>query len=227
MAKPDLSNGIWASTGAVTDPGAAKTIIGWIAEIPPHQYQNWWQERADEFIFHVNEEGIAEWDAATDYPVDGWAKGSDGNVYVSLQTPNVNQDPISEPTYWELLADNLGSGGAGTWSSVVEIEDGDLTSDQYTFSTSEIEDEALYVFTGTNTSVEFILPAIAAAQNLKSIWLKNDSTDDTVVLTVTPNAADKIDRKDDMFIAVKEGAVKITEMDDTGFTNVTKQWVSS
>tara|TARA_R100000655_G_scaffold15789_3_gene34796 strand:+ start:1971 stop:2630 length:660 start_codon:yes stop_codon:yes gene_type:complete len=102
QAKPDLTNGIWGSNGSTTDPGAAKTIIGWINENPPAEVQNWWQNRADEFITHVNQEGIAVWDAATDYPVDGLAKGSDGTVYKSLQTPNVNQDPISVPTYWEL-----------------------------------------------------------------------------------------------------------------------------
>ena len=102
QAKPDLTNGIWGSNGSTTDPGAAKTGTGWLNEIPPSGVQNWWQNRSDEFITHVNQEGIAVWDADTDYPVDGLAKGSDGEVYKSLQTPNVNQNPTSVPAYWEL-----------------------------------------------------------------------------------------------------------------------------
>ena len=149
MSKPDLTNGIWASTGASIDPGGAKTIIGWIAEIPPHQTQNWWQERSDEFIFHVNEEGLPEWDVATDYPVDAWQKGSDGNVYVSLQTPNINQDPISEPTFWELLSVNLGIGaGGGGFGSNDNLQSGDYAitaaNDQY-----GSDNDITVVYTGT------------------------------------------------------------------------------
>jgi len=102
MPKPDLSNGIWGSSGASIDPGGAKTLLGWIAEIPPHETQNWWQERADEMLFHINGEGIPEWDANTDYPLDGWAKGSDGEVYVSNTTPNQGNDPTAEPE-WDSL----------------------------------------------------------------------------------------------------------------------------
>ena len=105
-SKPSLSNGIWGSTGSITDPGATKTQQGWIGEFPDPAKQNWWQERADEMLFHINEEGIPVWDAATDYPVNGYAKGSDGNIYKSLQTPNINQDPVSTPAYWENIFSN-------------------------------------------------------------------------------------------------------------------------
>jgi len=102
--KPDITtNGIWASTGATTDPGPVKNKTGWVGEIPPSSVQNYWQERADQFLSHLNEQGIAEWDVLTDYPIAGWAKGSDGELYKSLQTPNINQDPISVPAYWDLI----------------------------------------------------------------------------------------------------------------------------
>ena len=106
-SKPDLTtNGIWGSDNInITDPGATKTKEGWGSEIPPSGVQNWWQERADEMLNHLNEQGIAVWDSLTDYPVNGWVKGSDGEVYISLQTPNLNQDPTSTPAYWQLLVD--------------------------------------------------------------------------------------------------------------------------
>ena len=109
--KPSLTNGIWGSTGLTTDPGASKTKTGWIGEIPDANVQNWYQERVDELLFHLNEQGIAVWDADTDYPVNGWGKGSDGNVYVSLQTPNIGNDPISSPAFWLLLESSLSSRG--------------------------------------------------------------------------------------------------------------------
>lgn len=45
---------------------------------------------------------FADWDLSVDYSVGGnnIAVGSDGNYYVSIQTPNLNNDPISSPTFW-------------------------------------------------------------------------------------------------------------------------------
>lgn len=45
---------------------------------------------------------FAGWDLSIDYPVGGTAivTGSDDNYYVSIQTPNLNQDPISSPAFW-------------------------------------------------------------------------------------------------------------------------------
>ena len=98
QAKPTLDT-VWGSTGATTNPGATKMNLGWTSEIPTHQVQNFWQQRSDEMLTHLNEQGIAEWDAATTYPLDAWAKGSDGEVYRALQVATA-QDPISAPTYW-------------------------------------------------------------------------------------------------------------------------------
>ena len=109
--KPTLTT-LWGSTGATTDPGDFKQNTGWISEIPPHQYQNFWQLIKDQYLTHINEQGICVHDIVTDYPVDAWAKGSDGEVYISLQTPNINQDPTSTPAYWILASAHFGSGGS-------------------------------------------------------------------------------------------------------------------
>jgi len=109
--KPSLPD-LWGSAGATTDPGAFKINLGWISEIPTHQVQNFWQLIKDQYLTHINEQGICVHDIVTDYPVDAWAKGSDGEVYISLQTPNVSQDPTSTPAYWILASDHFGSGGS-------------------------------------------------------------------------------------------------------------------
>jgi hypothetical protein len=101
QAKPAIDT-VWGSTGATTDPGTTKMNLGWSAEIPTHDVQNFWQQRADEMLTHINEQGIPVHDVVTDYPVDAWAKGSDGQVYTSLQTPNINQDPTTEAAFWAI-----------------------------------------------------------------------------------------------------------------------------
>jgi hypothetical protein len=48
---------------------------------------------------------FADWDLSIDYGVgaNNIVVGSDGNYYVSLLTPNLNQDPISSPTFWKKI----------------------------------------------------------------------------------------------------------------------------
>ena len=112
QVKPAIDT-VWGSTGATTDPGTTKMNLGWTAEIPTHNVQNFWQQRVDEFLTHVNEQGIAVWDTVTTYPLDAWAKGSDGEVYVALQIATA-QDPISAPAFWELLSEKINPAGSGS-----------------------------------------------------------------------------------------------------------------
>lgn len=154
QVKPVIDT-IWGSTGATTDPGLTKMNSGWGAEIPTHQVQNFWQQRADEMLTHLNEQGIAEWDNATTYPVDAWAKGSDGEVYRALQAATA-QDPISAPAFWTLnLSPSSGStfplkivgeagsvatvasatavyGAVNTWDSVTGVSVGATWADVFT-----------------------------------------------------------------------------------------------
>jgi hypothetical protein len=101
MSQPKPTfNTLWGSTGATADPGDAKISQGWTVEIPPHEWQNFWQLRVDQFLQHINQQGVCEWDAVTDYPINGWAKGSDGSVYQSNVNPNAGNDPTSSPAEW-------------------------------------------------------------------------------------------------------------------------------
>jgi len=98
--KPNLTR-VWAKTapgGNVVDPDtvtANKFTSGWQAEVPPFEYFNFIQKQITEGLAHINEQGIAVWDSVTSYPVDGLAKGSDGNVYKALTSQN-NNDPVSD-----------------------------------------------------------------------------------------------------------------------------------
>lgn len=105
--KPELEH-IWAEGGAVVEPSDTKKQLGWVAEVPPHQYENWVQRRQDQFIFHVNERGIPEWDGQTNYLGGGRSlvQGSNGVVYKSVAASGPSgtaQNPITDTanTYWE------------------------------------------------------------------------------------------------------------------------------
>lgn len=110
QTKPTIDT-VWGSTGSTTDPGNTKMNTGWTAEIPTHDVQNFWQQRADEMLTHLNEQGVAVWDNTTTYPIDAWAKGSNGTVYKALQEATA-QDPTSSPAFWSaslsgVTAENL------------------------------------------------------------------------------------------------------------------------
>lgn len=106
ITKPNIFYA-WAATGGKTDPGVAKTQTGWVSEIPTYQNFNWLLNRQDVFNQHVNERGIAEWDAITPYIVGSLVTGSDGHVYRSLDDPNTGNDPVGDfGTNWIFEADN-------------------------------------------------------------------------------------------------------------------------
>lgn len=106
IIKP-LIQKLWASGGAVVQPSDTKIETGWTAEVPPHQWENWIQNRQDQYLAHINERGIPEWDGNTDYLASGksYTQGSDGVVYKSVASSGpatVVQDPTTDVTntYW-------------------------------------------------------------------------------------------------------------------------------
>lgn len=104
----NISSKIWASLGDLEAPTDAKLELGWMAEVPKAQIENWSQNRQDTFNAHVNERGIAEWDATTDYIAGkSYVQGSNGNIYKSVQNTGpttVVQNPTTDVsgTYWTM-----------------------------------------------------------------------------------------------------------------------------
>lgn len=96
-----IFNDNWASGGAKTDPGGVKLALGWIAEKPPYQYFNWLLNKYDQMLQHFERGGIAIWDAATVYDINGVARGSDGFLYQAVAS-NTGVNPVGTvvaPTY--------------------------------------------------------------------------------------------------------------------------------
>jgi hypothetical protein len=104
--KPTIKN-VWATTGLKVEPSDGKMAAGWIVERPPHQFQNYLQHRVDSFIKHVNEAGIAAWDAETVYTAGkSYVQGSDGKIYKCL-VDGFNQNPVGNASYWVLTFGDL------------------------------------------------------------------------------------------------------------------------
>ena len=108
ITKPDFTY-VWASGGAIVAPNDTKKQLGWVAEAPPFQYDNWLQNRQDQMLAHINQRGIPAWDGLTNYEAGGlsYVQGSDGKVYKSVAASGpttVTQDPATDATntYWRV-----------------------------------------------------------------------------------------------------------------------------
>ena len=114
ILKPANLSLTWASGGDVLNPGDTKYASGWAVEIPARQWFNYLDNRQDEAIAHINQHGIAVWDAATEYQYEALgekslAMGSDGIIYRTLTT-NTNQDPTTTVgVHWEIAFADSGA----------------------------------------------------------------------------------------------------------------------
>jgi hypothetical protein len=108
ITKPDMEF-IWGSGGAIVEPSDVKKQIGWTPEVPPHQVENWVQNRQDTYLAHINQRGIPQWDGNTEYEASGlsYVQGSNGVVYKSVAASGpvtTAQDPTTDvtDTYWSV-----------------------------------------------------------------------------------------------------------------------------
>lgn len=103
ILKPTNLSLTWASGGDILDPGATKYATGWQVEIPPRQWFNYLDNRQDTAIAHINQHGVAVWDATTEYQADkSYVQGpTNGMIYRCVQT-HTNQNPETDltNTYW-------------------------------------------------------------------------------------------------------------------------------
>ena len=101
FTKPDV-NTPWAETGEIVSPSVSKVAQGWVEEIPDFEFENWIQNRSDQFNAHINQYGFPVWDAVTEYIADkSYAQGSDGLVY-RASTTNTNKNPLTNSSDWAL-----------------------------------------------------------------------------------------------------------------------------
>ena len=99
FTKPNV-NTPWAETGEIVSPSVSKVAQGWVEEIPDFEFENWIQNRSDQFNAHVNQYGITVWDAVTQYITDkSYVQASNGVVYRAATT-NTNKNPLTNSSDW-------------------------------------------------------------------------------------------------------------------------------
>ena len=113
VSKPDYRY-MWSSGGANVSPSSTKIQTGWTSEVPPYQWENYLQNRQDSMLVHLNQHGIPQWDALTEYFANkSYTLGSDGLVYKAVQSSGpatTTQDPTTDAsdTYWRVAFADAG-----------------------------------------------------------------------------------------------------------------------
>jgi hypothetical protein len=75
--------------------------------------------------FSAGDDSFTTWSADVSYSVNDVVAGSDGYFYVSRVNSNIANDPISSPTEWKLLVEQLGFDGTVNGNVyVVDTSDG-------------------------------------------------------------------------------------------------------
>lgn len=115
--KPDMTK-IWAATGATAVPPDAKIASGWGYEMMPFEWENWIQNRNDSMLSHINQRGIPEWDAASEYFANkSYVTGSNGLVYFCLvNSTNINPVTDGGSNWVRAFPSATGGGASGTWA---------------------------------------------------------------------------------------------------------------
>lgn len=103
ITKPTDLSKIWADSGDKATPLDSKISTGWQVEIPPRQWFNWLDNRQDRAIAHINQHGIAVWDANTMYYA-GRSYVQDpatGNIF-RCNTTNRGNAPAVGSSFWTM-----------------------------------------------------------------------------------------------------------------------------
>lgn len=128
ISKPSKLNLLWASGGDILDPGDTKYQTGWGVEVPPRQWENYIQNKQDQAIAHINQHGIAVWDAETEYQANtSYTQGvTNGTIYRAKVT-HTGQNPELDTlnTYWDIAF-----AAAGDFYTKAEVDADFLAKDQ-------------------------------------------------------------------------------------------------
>lgn len=152
--KPELDS-IWASEGAKTKPPLDKIKQGWISEIPPHQYENWIQNKQDEFNAYVNQKGIPEWDGVTEYYKDKSFVQDNKKIYVSVRDSGGSLAISKQPSldvagdYWKVVSFSSDELKQTTGQSTKDVMSQKAVTDAIDNSTSGKADKTISINAGS------------------------------------------------------------------------------
>lgn len=98
--KPDMNYGVWAEGGNIEIPSSEKVEEGWVVEKPLNEQMNWLQNRQDKMLQYLNQRGVSEWDARTEYPIHAYVSRA-GTLYQAL-SQNTDRDPTLNQSIWKI-----------------------------------------------------------------------------------------------------------------------------
>lgn len=177
ILKPSKLNLIWASAGDILDPGDTKYALGWSPEIPPRQWENYIQNKQDNFIAHANQHGICVWDAETEYQwtalgTKSLVMGSDGAIYRALTT-NTNQDPtLTVGVHWEIAFSNAGDFYTKVEADALYLAKAQNLADLTNFATARTN-LSVYSQAQTYTKTEVDAKTTVASTAQAQAWTSN------------------------------------------------------
>lgn len=99
-SKPNYALGVWAFNGNIVSPSSEKIETGHIVEKPKNEVMNWIQNRQDVGIAHILQNGVAEWDTQTEYPVNAYTRYQ-GVLYQAIYQ-NIDKQPNIETGIWKV-----------------------------------------------------------------------------------------------------------------------------
>lgn len=104
MALRPKLNRVWTSNNSIArrDPGDAKYLQGWVAEIPTYQVLNYLQYKVDTTMLAQAERGIFEWGSDVSYGIGSLAwDETNKTIYVCTVTnPSKTLAPSANPSQW-------------------------------------------------------------------------------------------------------------------------------
>lgn len=142
MALRPKLNRVWTSNNSVArrDPGDAKYLQGWVAEIPTYQVLNYLQYKVDTTMLAQAERGIFEWGSDVSYGVGSLAwDETNKTIYVCTVTnPSKTLAPSANPSQWSPSAIQVSRANYDSIVSAINIHIADVTTNPHKVTAAQV-----------------------------------------------------------------------------------------
>lgn len=135
MALRPKLNRVWTASNSVArrDPGDAKYLEGWVAEIPTYQVLNYLQYKIDTTMLAQAERGIFEWGSDVTYGVGSLAwDDATSTIYVcTVVNPDKTKTPSQNLTQWSPSAIQVPRSHYETIVAAINTHIADITTNPH------------------------------------------------------------------------------------------------
>lgn len=139
--RPKL-NRVWTSNNSVArrDPGDAKYLKGWVAEIPTYQVLNYLQYKIDTTMLAQAERGIFEWGSDVSYGVGSLAwDETNKTIYVcTVASPSKTLRPSENSAQWSPSSIQVSRANYDSIVAAINAHIADVTSNPHKVTAAQI-----------------------------------------------------------------------------------------